>query len=561
MLTELHIENIAVIERADIELAPGLNVLTGETGAGKSIIIDAIDAVLGGRASRSLIRTGADRATVSAVFTGADIQSWCDENDIPIEDGDELILTRRFSPDGKGSCRISGTPVPAATVRELGALLLDIHGQNDGRQLLDEARHLDYLDRFGDTSAEFSRFKADYDAYRETVREIERLSMDEAEKERLSDALRYQIDELAGAGLVSGQEAELEARREIMRNAGKLSESAAAAYAALSSGDDSALDSLGSALDSLRRISDMSEALAKTEEVITDVFYTLEDATEQLRDFLNELEFSPEEYDEVELRLQELRRLSRKYGGDEDFMLDKLREFREKLDDMEYADDRLIKLGAELEKHKEAARLSAAELSVKRREAADRLCLRITGELRDLSMPSARFEVEINGRDFDKTGGDEVRFLLSANAGEEPGRISRIASGGELSRIMLAMKNVLAESDAAGTLVFDEIDAGVSGIAAQRVAEKLGMLSRYKQVLCVTHLPQIASMADAHFAIEKTERGGRTYTNVIPLDREGRKQELARLHGGENVTLNTLASAEEQLQAADAYKNRLKTII
>ena len=559
MLAELHIENIAVIERADIELAEGLNVLTGETGAGKSIIIDSIDAVLGGRVSRSIIRSGADKASVSAVFSGVDIQSWCDEHDVDLEEEDELILTRRLSPDGKGSSRVCGAPVSVSALRELGALLLDIHGQNDGRQLMDESRHLNYLDMYGETADEFARFKADYDVYRETMREMERLAMNETEKERLTENLRYQIEELEGAGLIPGQETELEARRAIMSNAGKLSETADEVYAALYGGDYSAIGLAGDAVENLRRISNMSEFLAKTEEIATDALYMLEDAAERLRDFRQGLEFSPEEYDNLELRLQELRRLSRKYGGDEEQMLEKLRGFKGQLDDMEYADDRLKKLEGELERLREAARISAEVLTEKRREAAARLSARITEELHELSMPSARFEAELSPKNggFDKTGGDDVRFLLSANAGEELGRISRIASGGELSRIMLAMKNVFAENDAAETLVFDEIDAGVSGVAAQRVAEKLGTLSRHKQILCVTHLPQIASMADSHFVIEKTERDGRTYTSVRLLDREGRKQELARLHGGEHITQNTLKSADEQLQAAEDYKRSL----
>ena len=557
MLNELHIENIAVIEKADIEFTPGFNVLTGETGAGKSIIIDAIDSVLGGRASRGLVRSGADKASVSAVFTAsAPAEKWCVKNDVDCDD--ELILTRRISAQGKGTCKVNGTPVSASQMRELGALLLDIHGQNDGRQLLDETRHRAYLDRFGETGEAFMKYRRAYKQYRDIVAEGSRLSMDEAEKENLCESLKAQIEELESADVRPGEEDELNSRRDTLRNAGKLSEAADDAYDAVYGGDGSVIEQLASINASLETIGEIRPEMTDMARIVTDARYNLEDVAERLRDFRRELDFSPEEYDEIELRLGLIRRLCRKYRCTEDQLSAKAEAARARLDEIEYAGDRIIALRKELKLKKKAVLELGSELTAKRRAAAERLQQRITDELCQLSMPSVRFTVEISPitaqPGFDASGCDEISFLMSANAGELPGRISKIASGGELSRIMLAMKNVFAEKEPVETLIFDEIDTGVSGIAAQRVGEKLGQLSRTKQVLCVTHLPQIAAMADTHFAIVKTEHDGRTYTDITHLDRQGRKNELARLHGGDNITENTLISAEEQLASAERYK-------
>lgn len=558
MLTELHIENIAVIERAGIEFFPGLNILTGETGAGKSIIIDALDAVLGGRSSREIVRTGSDKATASAVFTGGSrVDAWLEENGADTGE-DSVVLMRRIGIDGKSTCRVNGNPVSAAQLRELGNLLLDIHGQNDGRQLMDEMRHREYLDRFGSYSREIEEYERAFGRFRSTVQEIERLSIDDIEKERLTESLRYQISELEGAAVRIGEEEELISRRELLKNAGKLTEVANGAYEIIYSGDGAASVLAGEAEALLGRAAPLSDVISKAAKSVSDARYLLEDAAELLRDFKDSIDFSAEEYDRIETRLKELGRLRRKYGSDAEGLLATLEECKTRLDDIEYSDDRITKLTLERDLLKEEAKAFAQRLTIQRREAADRLQKRVTQELRDLNMPFVRFEVEflaVTGEEgFGPSGQDEIRFLMSANAGEEPGRISKIASGGELSRIMLAMKSVFAEKDMVPTLVFDEIDAGVSGIAAQRVGEKLGSLSKHKQVICVTHLPQIAAMADAHYLIAKSERGGRTFTSITELDREGRKQEIARLHGGDNITATTLLSAEEQLSAADKYK-------
>lgn len=556
MLTELHIENIAVIEKADIEFHPGLTVLTGETGAGKSIVVDSLGAVLGARTSRELVRSGAEKGTVSAVFESDKARPWLVENDIEPED--EIIIQRRISVDGKSSCRVCGVPVSVAQLRELGALLLDIHGQNDGRQLMDESRHREYLDSFGGLLDVLDDYKSAYREYISCKREIERLSMDEIEKARMADSLKYQIEELENAALKHGEEDELSAKRDLLRNSEKLTEALDGAYNALYGADSNAVALTDEAAAMMNKAAMITEVTRETAEIIVNASSLIYDAAERIRDFRDSLDFSPEEYDNIESRLALLRKLRRKYNTDEEGMLAHLDECRKKLSELEYADDMLIKLEKQLEKHADNCRKKAEVLTKHRRSAASELEKRIVSELKALSMPSVRFAVSItpveNKTGFDAYGSDDIRFLISANAGMELGRISKIASGGELSRIMLAMKTVFSKNDPVETMVFDEIDTGVSGIAAQRVGEKMSDLSLGKQVLCITHLPQIAAIADSHDLIRKSERGGRTYTEVKELDRKGRQMELARLHGGDIITETTLAGAEEQLAAADKYK-------
>ena len=559
MLNELHIENIAVIERADIRFEPGLNVLTGETGAGKSIVIDSIGAVLGERVSRELVRHGAEKGLVTAVFDSAGAEAWLAENEIEAED--ELILQRRITADGKSSCRICGVPATAAQMKELAALLVDIHGQNDGRQLMDERRHREYLDRFGRLDGEIVAYTAEYRRYQEIKKEISRLNMDEVEKERMSESLQYQIAELERAELKAGEKETLTARRDLLRNSEKLTEALDDALAALYGGEENAVSLAQNAAYYIGRAASIAQELESTSHVVNDAAFALADAAETLRDFKDGLDFSPEEYDRLEERISQLNKLERKYNREIEALIPYLDECREKLDNIQYADERIAKLERELAVQKKRCQASAAALGAARRNVAEQLQGRIVAELRELNMPSVRFAVDFapveNEQGFDANGAEQIRFVMSANAGEELGRISKIASGGELSRIMLAMKNVFAENDPVGTMIFDEIDTGVSGIAAQRVGEKLYAVSLGKQVMCVTHLPQIAAMADGHFVISKEERSGRTYTEVRLLDREGRRRELARLHGGDHVTETTLASAEEQLISAESFKKSL----
>ncbi|MCD8191454.1 MAG: DNA repair protein RecN [Oscillospiraceae bacterium] len=556
MLDQLHIENIAVIERADIAFGHGLNVMTGETGAGKSIVIDSIQAVLGGRTSREIVRSGAEKAFVSAVFTGSGAEQWLEENGLETDD-EELILQRRISADGKSACRVNGAPVTVGQLRSLGSLLLDIHGQNDGLRLLDESRHLGYLDSFGGYGDALAAYSAVYDEYTGIKSQIDALTMDELERERLTEDLKRRIDELERADIHPGEQDELNARRELMRNAEKLTEALRGAYEALYESEPNAVGLASDAGSLAKYAAGLAPDLAEAAQEIADAGFMLTDAAERIGDALRGLDFSPDEYDALENRLALLRRLTKKYSvADENGLLEALEASRERLDTLEYSGDALIKLKKQLAECEKRLLQRGTELTERRRDAAKRLGERIAAELKYLSMPSVRFEVDITPLPhFGAHGLDSVSFMMSANAGEPLGKIAAIASGGELSRIMLAMKSVFAESDPVGTLIFDEIDTGVSGIAAQRVGEKMASIAAKRQVICVTHLPQIAALADTHFRISKSEAHGRTRTEVTELDRAERVAELARLHGGDAVTDLTLRAAEEQLASAERFKS------
>lgn len=559
MIKELYIENIAVIEKENVSFGPGFNVMTGETGAGKSIVVDAIDAVLGGRTSRELIRTGAEKAMISAVFTDVCINDWLEKNDI--EADEEIILQRRINSDGKSSCRVCGVPVTVQQLRELGSLLLDIHGQNDGRQLMDESRHLAYLDSFADRKDVVDHFSELYTQYQEIKKEMKRLSMNEYEKERLTQQLTGEVAELEQAAIRPGEEEELEARQILMKNSEKLTETLENAYQALYEADENAISLVSDAAYYTKAAAALAPELAAAAKSVDDAKFLLTDAVERINDLRNALDFSEEEFSQIESRLSQLRRLERKYAADEAGLIQCLEVRKRQLSEIESSSDLLIQLKKDLQKKAEEVLTAGAELSAIRRKAAEVLQERIETELKYLNMPSVQFVAEMvpvsDPIGFNASGCEEVRFLMSANAGENLGRISHIASGGELSRIMLAMKSVFAEHDVVGSMVFDEIDTGVSGIAAQRVGEKIASLATQRQVICITHLPQIAAMADTHFQIRKTETNGHTFTSVSELDRAGRIHELARLHGGDIITDKTLDAAEEQLNAADAYKNRL----
>ena len=556
MLQLLHIENIAVIERADISFHEGFNALTGETGAGKSIVIDSLGAVLGQRTSRDLIRTGAAKAFVSAEFDGVDASlPVLAEIGVEPEDG-VLLLQRDLYADGKNVCRANGRPITVAQLRALGTSLLNIHGQHEGTQLLDEEQHMAYLDRFGRVDALLDRYTERYQAVRETQRRLDSLQMDEAEKARRVDMLRHQIAELERAELRAGEEEELLERRSLLRNAEKFMDAFAAADYALSGGDDGVgaagqLKNAELALHSVRALGARFEELCtRLESVYSDVY----DLAETVRDLRGELDFSPQELDAVESRADQLYRLKKKYGATVEDMLDYLARSKKELDEIEYADDRIAQLQGTLAKQEKEMTAAARTLSDARKAAAKALEERILQELRELDMNKVRFSIDFAEKAPDANGIDAVRFLMSANVGEELRPIHKIASGGELARIMLALKNVLAEQDHVMTMVFDEVDTGVSGRAAQRVAEKMAKLSRSRQVLCVTHLPQLAAMADTHFSVEKGEEDGRTFTRVVQLDRAQRRAELARLTGGSEVTETQLRGAEELLSAAEGFK-------
>lgn len=560
MLELLHIENIAVIEQADIQFRPGFNALTGETGAGKSIVIDAMGAVLGGRTSRDLIRTGADRAFVSAEFSGvsAGLPGLAENGITPDEDGN-LLLQREIGGDGKNLCRANGRPITVAQLRRIGEELLNIHGQHDGQQLLDEEQHGAYLDRFGRTEAELEAYQREYSAMAELRAQIRALQMDKAEKARRVDSLRFQIDELERAELIPGEEEELTARRDLLRNGEKYLEALSGADYCLSGDDESAgaVNQLRDAEEALSGIRTLGNDLAELYKRLGELHCEAYDLAEIIREKRTEFDFSPAELDAVESRADQLYRLKKKYGATVEDCLAYLDKCRAELDAMETADDTLILLGKKLAKAEKAVQTAGAELTKARKEAAKALEDRIQTELRDLDMKKIRFAIDFAEKEPAADGCDTIRFLMSANVGEDLRPIAKIASGGELARIMLALKNVLAEQEAIGTLVFDEVDTGVSGRAAQKVAEKLAQVSRRKQVLCVTHLPQLAAMADTHFSVEKGESKGRTFTKVVQLDRERRKAELARITGGSKVTEALLESAGELLDEAEAYRKTL----
>ncbi|MDO5444501.1 MAG: DNA repair protein RecN [Eubacteriales bacterium] len=557
MLRELHIENIAVIERCSISFNPGLNVLTGETGAGKSIIIDALNAVLGNRTSRELVRRGAENAVVSAVFEPVNEHQWLADNDI--EESSELILQRKITSDGKSSCRVNGIPVTASQLKDLASRLVDIHGQNDGLRLLNESSHLGFLDRFSEDEAILNAYKTEYEKYNGIKKEIRSLSMDDEDKAQLGDTLRFRIDELSRAELKKGEHDALSARRDLLRNSEKLCEALDSALSLLAGEEDSALSMTQNAVYYAERAARFAPELENSVKSLSDAAFSISDVSEIFRDFRESLDFSPEEYDKLESRISQLDRLERKYSRDECALIDYLEECREKLDSIEYSGERLEKLNRELAAQAAICSKTAEKLSAVRKSSAVELQKRIEAELAALNMPSVKFIAEVSPTQlkegFGPDGADEVCFLISANAGELPGKISRIASGGELSRIMLALKNVFAEHDTIDTMIFDEIDTGVSGISAQRVAEKLYCVSKNRQVMCVSHLPQIAAMGDSQYLVFKSEHDGRTYTEVSCLDPEGRKNEIARLYGGDNITATTLAAAEEQLEAAKIFKN------
>ena len=555
MLSVLHIENIAVIEQAEILFEGGFNVLTGETGAGKSIVIDAISAILGERTYRDVIRTGANRAFVSAIFTNIPQYDWFSENQVEF-DPQELQVQREIYADGRNVCRVNGRPVSVASLKKLGGRLINIHGQHDSQQLFDEENHLTYLDAFARDEQELEAYQQAFSAMQSVQREIQKLSMDESEKLRLVETLTFQIEEIRAANLVSGEEEQLKERRKVLQNAEKLSDALRMADEALYGGDssDGAAGLLSNAEHALSRVSAISADMQTLHQKISDLMYSVQDAADELRAMRDDLSYSEGELEEIEERLDAIHKLKRKYGASVEDVLAYLADSEQRLDEIEFASDRIETLKKrEAELQKETIRQGEI-LREKRLSAAQAMESRICDELRQLDMPKIRFVCEFTPQQPMQTGLDSVRFLMSANVGENLKPLSKVASGGELARIMLAMKQVLAQQDGVPTLIFDEVDAGVSGRAAQKVAYKLWTVSKGRQVLCVTHLPQIAAMADAEYTVEKRVENERTYTSVLHLDESGRKQELARLIGGSMITETTLAGAAELLRLAEKTK-------
>ncbi len=547
MLSLLHIENIAVIECSDISFDKGFNILTGETGAGKSIVIDAISAILGERAYRDMIRTGTNKASVRAVFTDVPELPWFEENGVEYDS--ETVIQREIHLDGKNVCRVNGSLVSVTILRKLGIQLINIHGQHDSASLFDENNHLQFLDDFASNEALRAEYTQKYEAVAALRREIDRMSMDESEKLRRMETLRYQIDEISRAELEPGEDDALESRRRILQNAEKLSNGMDVAVECLYGGDetDGAASLLAGAERELARLARFTDAYSGLHERVADLMYQVQDLAEDVKAARDDLSYSADELEQIESRLDVIHRLRRKYGATCEDILAYLERAKKELDEIEFADDHVERLRMKLKKAEKQAWDAALAVRDSRKKAAEVLSRRILLELAQLDMPRVQFSCVFTEVDLSPNGADAVAFYMSANAGEALKPMNKVASGGELARIMLAMKNVLAEQDKVPTLIFDEVDTGVSGRAAQKVAEKLRSVSQNKQVLCVTHLPQLAALATTHFLIAKEERGGRTYTTVTPLDREGRKRELARIIGGANITEITLKSAEEML--------------
>ena len=469
------------------------------------------------------------------------------------------MLQREIQGDGRNACRVNGRPLTVAQLRGLGRQLLNIHGQHDGQQLLDPECHLGYLDNFGKTGQLVEEYQTAYRSLAQLRRQISQLEMDEAERSRRVDTLEFQIRELERAELKPGEDEELDARKTLLRGAGKLMEAVQEAQFALSGGEDSqgACDLISEAEGAVRSVAKLGPQLEELSEKLTALRYAADDVAETLRDFADDFDFSPEDLDRLESRLDVIYRLKKKYGPTVADMLDYLERCRAELEQIQDADDTIQRLEKELGSAKKEAAKRGAALTKARKKAADSLQKRVQEELRQLDMPKVQFVTDFApspGQDgMDDTGMDQVQFLMSANLGEALKPIQKVASGGELARIMLALKNVLAEDDGIGSLVFDEVDTGVSGRAAQKVAEKMADVARRKQVLCVTHLPQIAAMADTHFSVEKGEKKGRTFTNVVRLEKEGRVEELARLIGGAAVTDVLKQSAAQLLEQAEEY--------
>lgn len=565
MLKELNIKNVAVIDEVNIEFGKGFNALTGETGAGKSILIDSINMALGSRASHELIRTGCSKAFVNACFEieSEAIKEKLSKLGFEMED-DMLTVSRTLTSDGKSTCRINGIITPLALVREISSLLIDIHGQNDNRSLLNSKNHLALLDGFAEAANELESYKAEFKNVQKIKREIEQLSINEAEKERRTDILSFQINEISAANLKIGEDDELEARRDYLTNIESIVSGAGNAHSALyGSEENSAYDLLRSALRSISDISEYDKRLSDCAERLSGVIAETEDIASELSSCTENADFSMAELDSLEQRIDLINSLKRKYGGTIENITEYLKNAQNELSSITGSNERLKELSKELNIAMEKLESLAGVLSNKRKSFAKELEEKITAELTALDMPKVRFAVSIsenaeNGEvHYGENGKDCVEFLISTNPGEALKPMSKIASGGELSRIMLAVKSILSDGEFADTMIFDEIDTGVSGRAAQKIAEKICRLAAKKQILSITHLAQIASMANNHYLIQKTSTENETKTTVTLLSGENRAKELARIIGGVEVTDITLQSAREMLDMAKKHRDEL----
>ncbi len=558
MLSNLQIENVAVIKKAVIDFRDGFNVMSGETGAGKSIIIDSLNAVLGERTSRELIRSDSSSALVSAVFydNSSEVKSILNEFDIEPEDDGSIIISRKMTEDGKNICKINGMSATVSMLKRLGKQLVNIHGQLDNQSLLNPDNHCSYVDRIAENSAVLDDFKLSFNKYSEALKQLNSLEFNEEQKARRLDILNFQIDELEKAKIRVGEWEKLKQKQQLFRNSERILELLNTSYTALNGSDETeGAVSLGfTAAKCLQNAANLSENFESLSKNIEDSVYELSAYCDEVRNLLDGMEFDESDIDAVEERLDLLYRLSKKYGATEEDMLEFYSRAVEERNGIENADELREKLKKQVSELYNEAFTKAKELSKTRKKAGGSFSVNVCEELKFLDMPSVKFYVNIDETEMNENGIDSVEFFLSANAGEAPKPLHKIASGGELSRIMLAIKSVLADKDNIGTLVFDEIDTGVSGRAAQKIAMKLKQVSSTHQVICVTHLAQIAAFADEHMLIEKTEKDGKTFTELRSLDYIGRKYELARIMGGLTVTESQLKSADELLIGAGIKK-------
>ena len=549
MLSCLQIENVAVIQKAEVHFQPGLNVLTGETGAGKSILIDSINAILGNRTSKDLVRTGASKAVIRASFAQIPDVVLDKLEAAGYERSAELLLSREITAEGKSSCRINGMPTTAAVLRELCGGLININGQHDSVGLLNPAHHLSILDDYAQNAKLYQEYYVLYRSLVKVKKELDAMITDEAEKQRRIDLLSYQVKEIEEAGLTAGEEQTLEARRKVLANESTIRDRVAKAHALLSGDDDTpgAVDLLGEASNAMDTAAQLDESLSGVSGTLMDLYYSAKDATAELIDRLDAYDTNDAELDEIEQRLDLLYRLKRKYGDTVEDIIAFGQKAREELEQIQFSEQRHDQLQAEKLRLYGLAREKAEALTQTRLKAFDELNARITDTLQFLNMPGVRMTLHHARGPLASHGQDSVEFYISTNAGEAPKPLARIASGGELSRITLAIKNALADRDAVPTVIYDEIDSGVSGKAAGRIGEVLRQSAQGHQILCITHTAQIAALADCHLLIQKNVTNDRTYTEIHPLDTEGRVEALARLISGDHVTELSRANAREML--------------
>lgn len=553
MISRLHIENIAVIENADIDFRNGFIALTGETGAGKSILIDSINILLGNRASRDLVRTGCSKAFVSAEFDNvAGLEKLFSEYGVPDEGNGSIFLSRELSFEGKSVARINSRPVPASVLKEFGKRLITIHGQQDNGTLLDTSTHLSFLDSYAKNGNKLNEYRTSYRKFRSIKKEIDKLTLDDDEKARRVDTLTYQINEIEAAEPVEGEDEDLADRKKVLSGAEKIIESLSAARTILSDGEYNVSEMFSQAVTNLESISEFSDELedfaSRSESILTEI----DSLAEDVKTLADRFYFNPRELDEIEDRLGVINSLKRKYGRTIGEINSYLADAKAQLAQIEYSDEAILKLDAELAKAHDELVENAQILTDSRRKAAEEVKREVTKELSELEMPKVRVEVRIDKKKYSFDGADDVEFLISTNVGENVKPLSSVASGGELSRIMLALRKILSSSAQNETLIFDEIDTGVSGKASVRIAQKMKQMSKTAQVITVTHLAQIAAYADEHLKIEKKDNGQRTFTTVTKLDEEGRIEELARLLGGD-IASSAVETAKDMLVSAKKF--------